>query len=82
MSVKMRTNENGITEYKEMKESIPLNQKVYLTVPEAALYSGLAYHLVYSIISRPDVNFIFKQGRKNYVHREKFEEYISNLTNQ
>lgn len=76
----MRIDETGTTEYKQLKESLPLNQKVFLTVPEAAIYSGLAYHLVYGIISRTDVDFVFKQGRKNYIHREKFEKYLLTLT--
>ena len=42
--------------------------------------SGIAYDTIYEVIAKPDVDFVVKSGKKNLIHREKFEQYLRNIT--
>lgn len=71
--------ENELSDLMSLRNSVPLTQKIFLTVKEACALSGIAYDTIYEVIARPDADFVVKQGKKNFIHREKFEKYLSNI---
>lgn len=77
----MGTTKNGkeLSDLMELRNQVPMTQKVFLTVKEACAYSGIAYDTIYELIAKPDVDFVVKQGKKNFIHREKFTRYLEKL---
>lgn len=62
----------------KLNESVPIPQKLLLTVEEAAEYSNIGITKLYKIINNPTCNFIICVGdRKRLIKRKQFEDYIS-----
>lgn len=59
-----------------MKETVPIPQKLLLTVNEAAEYSNIGVHKIRELLEEPDCDFIIKKGSYSLIKRVKFEKYI------
>lgn len=58
-------------------KDVPLNQKLNLTVYEAAAYSGIGIVKIREMMRRPDCPFILKAGEyKQLIRRAEFEKYL------
>ncbi len=58
-------------------ENIPINEKLNLTINEAAAYSGIGEHKIRELMKEQDCDFVLKVGcNKNLIKRVKFEKYI------
>lgn len=61
-----------------MKETVPIPQKLLLTVEEAAEYSHIGITKLYEITNNPVCNFVLHVGpRKRLIKRKEFETYVS-----
>lgn len=59
-------------------ETIPIPQKLLLTVEEAAAYSNIGINKLYKMMNNPICTFIIYVGnKKRLIKRKQFEEYIS-----
>lgn len=63
-----------------LRNSVPLDKKYLLSVKEACAISGIAIDVIYTVLARPDINFVVRHGNKNFIHREKFARYLSNIS--
>ena len=63
-----------------LRNSVPLDKKLILSVKEACAYSGIAYDTMYEIISHSDCPFVIQKKKKFFIIREKLEKYVSELT--
>lgn len=64
-------------------DAVPLNQKLCLSVKEAAAYSGLPVTDIMKIIRDPGCNLLVmkpQHGKKALIYREAFEEYVKNMS--
>jgi len=62
----------------KQKETVPIPQKLLLTVEEAALYSNIGITKIYEAMNRPMCNFVIHVGnKKRLIKRKEFEKYIS-----
>lgn len=61
-----------------MKETIPVSQKLLITVEEAAEYSHIGIHRIRELLEEPDCNFVIKKGPYSLIKRARFEKYILN----
>lgn len=59
-----------------MKETVPIPQKLLLTVEEAAEYSHIGVHKIRELLEEKDCDFVLKKGVHSLIKREKFEKYI------
>lgn len=62
---------------KKEKRVVPLNEKLNLTVEEAALYTGIGQKVIRKMLSEPGCPFFLKMGEHKFlVRREEFEKYL------
>lgn len=59
--------------------SQPLNEKLCLTVNEAARYSGIGVNQLSRMLNEPDCSFVLRIGRRRMIKREAFEAYIKSV---
>lgn len=59
-----------------MKETVPIPQKLLLTVEEAAEYSHIGVHKIRELLEEKDCDFVLKKGSYSLIKRKKFERYI------
>lgn len=59
-----------------MKETVPIPQKLLLTVEEAAEYSHIGVHKIRELLEEKDCDFVLKKGSYSLIKRVKFERYI------
>ncbi len=60
----------------KQKETVPIPQKLLLTVDEAAEYSNIGVHRIRDLLEEPDCNFALKKGAYLLIKRARFEKYI------
>lgn len=60
----------------KQKETVPIPQKLLLTVDEAAEYSNIGVHRIRELIEEPDCDFVLKKGAYSLIKRIRFERYI------
>ena len=58
--------------------NIPIEQKLMLTVKEAAKYSNMRIDQIESLMNDPNCNFVFTVGTKKLIKRKQFDEFIIN----
>lgn len=58
-------------------EKVPINNKLTLTIKEAAEYSNIGINKIDSLLRSPNCSFVLFVGTKKLVKRREFEEYIS-----
>lgn len=59
------------------KLSVPVWEKMMLTVDEAALYSNIGVNKIREMCDKPMCPFVLYVGRKRLIKRKVFEEYIN-----
>ena len=61
-----------------VKQTVPIKDKLNLTLEEAAEYSNIGIERLRSIISQPNCNFVLRVGnQKRLIKRKPFEEYMA-----
>lgn len=63
----------------KQKETVPIPQKVLLTVEEAAEYSGISERVWRDRLSEGEYNFVLKNGTKTLIKRRLFEKYLESV---
>ncbi len=58
------------------KPKIAVNQKLMLTIREAAEYSNIGINKLSEMLRTPNCPFVLFVGNKKLVKRKEFEEYI------
>ena len=57
--------------------TIPIWEKMNLTIPEAAAYSGIGINKIEGMLNEPRCNFVLYVGKgKRLIKRKEFERYI------
>lgn len=57
--------------------TIPIWEKLTLTVEEAAAYSNIGINKLYELISEPGCSFVLLIGtKKKVIKRKEFEQFI------
>ena len=59
------------------KQTVPIYEKVALTIKEAAEYSNIGINKLESLLRSPRCPFVLYVGKKKLVKRKEFEKYIS-----
>ena len=62
--------------YKKV-DPIPVKDKIGLSIPEAAEYSGIGLNKIDELLRDPYCTFVLYVGKKKLVKRKEFEEYFS-----
>lgn len=60
-----------------MKTSVPIWEKVALTIEEAAEYSNIGVNKLREASNDPRCSFVFFVGSKRLIKRKEFEKFIS-----
>lgn len=58
--------------------SVPIADKMNLTITEAAAYSNIGENRIRELVKKKDCDFALAVGAKILIKREKFEKYIAN----
>lgn len=58
-------------------ERVPINQKIALTIREAAEYSSIGINKIDAMLKQPGCPFVLFIGTRKLVKRKEFEKYIS-----
>ena len=61
---------------KEKEITIPVSQKIALTIPEAAAYSNIGINKISQMLRQPNCPFVLYVGSKKLVKRREFEDFI------
>lgn len=59
-----------------MKESVPIKDKLNLTIEEAAAYSNIGINKLRDLMNMPRCPFVIYIGRKRLIKRKEFEKFI------
>lgn len=62
-----------------MKETVPIKDKLNLTIEEAAAYSGISERVLRDRLADGNYNFILKNGTKTLIKRRLFEKYLESV---
>jgi len=63
----------------KQKETVPIPQKILLTIKEAAEYSGISERALRDRLSEGEYNFVLKNGTKTLIKRRLFEKYLESV---
>ena len=58
-----------------MKETVPIKDKINLTIEEASAYSGIGVNRIRSLLKEPGCRFVLYVGNRQLVKREEFEKF-------
>lgn len=58
--------------------SIPIPQKMLLSIREAAEYSNIGINKIDSLLRKPNCSFVLFVGTKKLVKRVEFEKFMQN----
>ena len=58
-------------------QTVPIHEKVTLTIKEAAEYSNIGINKIDEMLSSPNCPFVLFVGTKKLVKRKEFEQFIS-----
>lgn len=61
----------------EDKMTVPINEKLLLTIKEAALYSNIGINRIDAMLREEGCPFVLFVGSRKLVKRREFENYIS-----
>ena len=61
-----------------MEGKVSIENKVLLTIEEAAAYSGVGEKKIRSLVQMPHCTFVLYNGKKILIKRERFEKYLLN----
>ena len=62
---------------RSQNQTVPIKDKVALTVKEAAEYSNIGINKLENLLRSPRCPFVLYVGKKKLVKRKEFEKYIS-----
>lgn len=62
-----------------MKETVPIKDKLNLTIEEAAAYSNIGQNRIEEMAKRPNCPFVLYIGRKRLIKRREFEKYLEKV---
>ena len=69
--------ESGIyTKEQVAKQTVPIYEKVTLTIREAAEYSNIGINKLESLLRSPRCPFVLYVGKKKLFKRKEFEKFI------
>ena len=57
--------------------NIPVEQKLALTIPEAAEMSNIGQNRINKLLKAPNCPFVLYVGNKKLVKRKEFEKFLS-----
>ena len=60
-----------------ISKTVPIHQKLTMTIHEAAAYSNIGINKIDSMLRTPNCPFVLFVGKKKLVKRKEFEEFIS-----
>lgn len=66
-------------EEKREKPSVPIKDKLNLTIEEAAAYSGISERVLRNRLADRNYDFILKNGTKTLIKRRPFERYLESV---
>lgn len=58
-------------------QTVPIQEKVTLTIKEAAVYSNIGINKLENLLRSPRCSFVLYVGKKKLVKRKEFEKFIS-----
>lgn len=58
---------------------VPIEEKLNLTLTEAAMYSGVGINKIRDISNDPNCPFVLWVGSKRLIKRKKFAEYLERV---
>ena len=58
------------------QDEVPIQEKLLLTIKEAALYSNIGINKIDEMLKQPNCPFVLYVGTKKLVKRKAFEEFI------
>lgn len=61
----------------EQLRTVPIHEKLTLTIKEAAEYSNIGINKIDSMLRSPKCPFVLFVGSKKLVKRKEFENFIS-----
>jgi len=56
--------------------TVPIWEKLLLSVEEASKYSGIGKHRLREMLDEDDCDFVVRKGTHKLVKRKQFEKYI------
>lgn len=62
-----------------MKETVPIKDKLNLTIEEAAAYSNIGINRIRSMLDEPSCPFVLYIGKRKVVKRKEFERYLEKV---
>ncbi len=60
----------------ENLQTVPIHEKVTLTIREAAEYSNIGINKIDSMLRSPNCPFVLFVGTKKLIKRKEFEQFI------
>lgn len=57
--------------------SVPIENKIILTIPEAAEISNIGQNRINKLLKAPHCPFVLYVGNKKLVKRKEFEKFLS-----
>ena len=67
---------NEILIHKTVAERVPIQDKLLLTIKEAAEYSNIGLNKIDALLKRPNCPFVLFVGSRKLVKRKEFEDYL------
>lgn len=61
----------------EVMNTVPIWEKVTLTIDEAAEYSNIGINKIRELSNNPRCNFVIFVGKRRLIKRKEFEKFIS-----
>ena len=58
-------------------QTVPIHEKLALTIREAAEYSNIGINKIDEMLRTPNCPFVLFVGKKKLVKRKEFEDFIS-----
>lgn len=62
-----------------MKKTVPIKDKLNLTIEEAAAYSGISERVLRDRLAEGEYDFVLKNGTKTLIKRRLFERYLESV---
>lgn len=60
-------------------EAVPVWERYLLTIKDAVKYFSLGENTIRDLIKEDNCDFVIYKGKKAFIKRKKFEEYIDNM---
>lgn len=60
-----------------MNQEVPIQEKLLLTIKEAAMYSNIGINRIDSMLREEGCPFVLFVGSKKLVKRQEFETYLA-----